>query len=94
MISNLHEKMPGIDWKMGDSYYEGFYVRGRTKHGIKIKIAQEDEPGKYFLGIYFYGTNHVFGPVRKMVVDLVLRWRIMRAIGVKRRTEDGDLPET
>lgn len=81
MISILREKIYSIDWRMGDSYYEGFYVLGRTKDGIKIKITEEDEPGKYYLGIYFYGTNHAFGRVRKLVMNLVLQWRVTRAIG-------------
>ena len=70
---------------MGDSHYKGFYVRGRTKDGIKIKVTEEDEPGKYYLGIYFYGTNHAFGPVRKLLVSLVLQRKVMRAIGNKKR---------
>lgn len=84
MVSILREKIPGIEWRMGDSYYEGFYVRGRTKDGIKIKIAEEDGPGKYYLGIYFYSTNHAFSPVRKLVVNFVLQRRVMRAIGTRK----------
>jgi hypothetical protein len=84
MISILRVKIPSIEWSMGDSHWEGFYVRGRTKDGIKIKITEEDEPGNYYLGIYFYGTNHAFGPVRKLVVNLVLQWRVMRAIGARK----------
>ena len=70
---------------MGDSHYEGFYVRGYNKDGIKLKITEEDGPGKYYLGIYFYGTNHDIGPVRKLVVSLVLQRKVMRAIGNKKR---------
>ena len=84
MISILREKISSIDWRMGDSHYEGFYVRGRTKEGIKIKITEEDEPGKYYLGIYFYGTNHAFSPVRKLLLNLMLQWRVTRAIGARK----------
>ena len=83
MISILRKKIPNIEWRMGDSEYDGFYVLGRTKDRIKIKITEEDEPGKYFLGIYFYSTNHAFDPVRRQQVNLVLQRRIMQAIGAQ-----------
>lgn len=83
MISILRKKIPSIEWRMGDREYDGFYVLGHAKNGIKIKITEEDEPGKYYLGIYFYSTNHAFGPVRKLKVAVVLRHRIMRAIATK-----------
>ena len=84
MISILRKKIPSIEWMMGDSHYEGFYVLGRTKDGIKIKITEEDGPGEYYLGFYFYGTNRAFGPVRKLVVNIVLQRRVMRAIGARK----------
>lgn len=86
MISILRIKMPFIKWRMGDSEYDGFYVLGRVRNGIKIKITEEDEPGIYHLGIYFYGTTHAFSPARKLKIDAVLRHRIMRAIAAKKYT--------
>lgn len=85
MISILRDKIPNIDWRMGDSHNEGFYIRGRTKDKIKIKITEENGPEQYYLGIYYYGTNHAFGPVRKLAVNIVLQRKVMRAIGVKKR---------
>ena len=81
MISILRKKIPSIEWRMGDSEYDGFYVLGRTKDRIKIKITEEDEPGTYFLGIYFYSTNHSFDTVRRQQVNLVLQRRVMQALG-------------
>ena len=92
MISTLREKIPSIDWRMGDSHYEGFYVKGHTKDGIKLKITEDDGPGKYYLGIYFYGTDHAIGAVRKLLVILVLQRKIMRAIGDKKRDRRLRLP--
>ena len=84
MILILRVRIPSIEWSMGDSHWEGFYVRGRTKDGIKIKITEEDGPGKYYLGIYFYGTNHAFSPEQKLVVNLELQRRVMRALGARK----------
>jgi hypothetical protein len=81
MISILRKKLPHIEWRMGDSDYEGFYVLGRTMDGIKIKITKDDEIGKYLLGIYSYGTNNDYGRVRRLVVSHLLKWRVKRAIG-------------
>lgn len=84
MISILREKIPRIKWRMGDSEYDGFYVLGRTKNRIKIKVTEEDRPGIYCLGIYFYGTNYPLGPVWKLIAAAVLRYRVMRVIAAKR----------
>lgn len=81
IISVLRKKISNIEWRMGDSDYEGYYVLGRTEDGIKFKITKEDEPGTYSLGIYFYSTNHSFDTVRRQQVNLVLQRKIMRAIG-------------
>jgi len=83
MISVLRKKISIIEWRMGDSDYEGYYVLGRTEDGIKVKITKEDEPGKYYLGIYFYSTNHTFDRVRRQQVSLVLQQRVMQAIGAQ-----------
>ena len=45
--------MPEINWKLGDSEYEHFYIRGTTPENIKIKITEEDA-NEFYLGIYFY----------------------------------------
>ena len=86
MISILRIKMPGISWRMGDSdnLYYGFYVLGHTENGIKIKIIEEDEPGTYYLGIYFYGTKNSFSPEQERKVAAQLQRRIMRAIAAKK----------
>jgi hypothetical protein len=86
MISILREKITSIEWRMGDSEnrYYGFYVLGHTRNGIIIKIIEEDEPGKFYLGIYFYATNHNFGSVRRLIVVSVLRHRIMRSIAARK----------
>lgn len=84
MILILRKKIPNIEWRMGDSEYDGFYVLGNTKNGIKIKITEEDDPGKYYLGIYFYSTKQAFGAARKLKVVAVLRHRLMRAIAAKK----------
>ena len=83
MTRILRKKIKDIEWRMGDSDfpYLGFYVLGRTEDGIKIKITEEDEPGKYYLGIYFYSANHDFDQVQRQQVNLVLQRRIMQAIG-------------
>ena len=83
MISILRKKIPDIEWRMGDSDYEGYYVLGRTEDGIRVKITEEDEPGTYFLGIYFYSTNHFIDPMRRQQVNLVLQQRVMQAIGAR-----------
>ena len=84
MISILREKISNIDWKMGDSEFDGFYVRGRTNNGIKIKITKEDRPERYFLGICFYDTSHASGPLRKLVISVVLRFKVIKALAAKR----------
>ncbi len=85
MISVLRKKIPSIEWRMGDSdnLYYGYYVLGHAKNGIKIKIIEEDESGKYYLGIYFYGTKHPFSPEQELKVAAKLQHRIMRAIAAK-----------
>ena len=85
MVSILRKKIPSIEWRMGDSHYEGFYVRGTTKDRIKIKITKEDGPGEYHLGIYFYATNHDIGPGKKLIESLLLQRDVMRAIRKKDR---------
>jgi len=86
MISILRIKMPSIQWRMGDSdnRYYGYYVLGHARNGIKIKIIKEDEPGKYYLGIYFYGTDPHFSPEQQHKATAVLQRRIMRAIAAKK----------
>ena len=83
MISILRMLMPSIKWRTGDSEYDGFYALGRAKNGIKIKITEEDEPGKYHLGIYYCGTKHPFSPDQELKVAAKLQHRIMRAIAAK-----------
>ena len=85
MISILRIRMPSIEWRMGDSdnLYYGYYVLGQTRNGIKIKIIEEDDPGIYYLGIYFYGTKHPFSPEQELKVGAKLQHRIMRAIAAK-----------
>jgi len=86
MISILRIMMPHIEWRMGDSdnLYYGFYVLGHTRNGIKIKIIKEDDPGTYYLGIYFYDTKHPFSPEQEEKVAAELQHRIMRAIAAKK----------
>ena len=86
MISILRILMPRINWRMGDSdnRYYGYYVLGHTRNGIKIKIIEEDAPGIYYLGIYFYGTKDPYSPEQELKVAAKLQHRIMRAIAAKK----------
>lgn len=82
MTSILREKIPHINWRMGDSHYEGFYVLGRTKEEVKIKITEEDVPGKYYLGIYFYDTDPKLDTFQKQMMNKKLHHEVLKAIGV------------
>lgn len=50
----LRLKMPQINWKLGNKYYEGgYYIFGFRSDGVKIKINKEDNENEYYLGVYF-----------------------------------------
>lgn len=54
MRIKLQEKMPEFDWHLGDSdMYPDYYVAGRRPDGLKVRIEPEDEPGEFYLGVYF-----------------------------------------
>ncbi len=85
MVSILREKIPHINWRMGDSYYEGFYVLGRTKEEVKIKITEEDVPGKYYLGIYFYDIDPKLDTFEKQMMNKKLQHEVLKTIGVRKK---------
>jgi hypothetical protein len=56
MIRKLRKQMPDINWRIGDSEYDNFYIRGKTAENIKIKITEEGK-NEFYLGIYFYSMK-------------------------------------
>ena len=56
MRTMLQEKMPEFNWHLGDSdLYPDYYVVGKRPDGLTVKIFPEDEPGEFYVGVYFYG---------------------------------------
>jgi hypothetical protein len=93
MIRLLRLKLRDINWKLGDSEYEGFYVLGRTEDGIRVKITEDPGPGwnappsygsdvsrKYHLGVYFFQMEKGMSRSRRLTETETLQQKIMRAI--------------
>ena len=93
MIRRLSRRLPNIQWKLGDSEYDGFYVLGRTNDGIRIKITEEPGPGwcglpsfgsdvsgKYYLGVYFYAVKKDIPKSDRLKETEMLQQRVLRAI--------------
>jgi hypothetical protein len=54
MRTALQEKMPQFNWHLGDSdLYSDHYVVGKRADGLKVRIEPEDEPGEFYVGVYF-----------------------------------------
>jgi len=95
MMRRLSRGLPDIQWKLGDSEYDGFYVLGRTNDGTRIKITEEPGPGwcgqppygedvsrKYYLGVYlyFYAMKKDMAKSDKLKETEMLQQKIMWAI--------------
>ena len=96
MIRRLSCRLPDIQWKLGDSEYDGFYVLGRTKDGIRIKITEEPGPGwnappscgsdvssRYHVGVYFFGTGVDVSRFQRIETTALLQQKIKHALEVK-----------
>ena len=51
MLEALRARMPGFEWRMGESHFEGDYVRGVDAAGVKLRILAEG--GRYCVEAYF-----------------------------------------
>ena len=76
----LREKMPYINWKTGDSEYDGIYILGRTERGVKVNITYEGYSNKYFLGVYFYSADPPVDPNQQPKVIGKLQTEIFQAL--------------
>lgn len=93
MIRLLSCGLPDIQWKLGDSECEGFYVLGRTESGIRIKITEEPGPGwnappvdgsevsrRYHLGVQFFDLMKDMDRFRRLTETETLQRKVMQAI--------------
>jgi hypothetical protein len=51
MLAALEARIAGVEWGVRDSEYDGRYIKGLTKEGVKIRILSE-EP-KFSVEVYF-----------------------------------------
>ncbi len=83
MVLILRTKLANINWKVGDSDYEGYYVLGHSKDKIRIKITTEDETGNYYLGIYFWKTHGISSLKMKRKLHRNLQKEVLSAIEIQ-----------
>jgi hypothetical protein len=54
MRTKLQERMLEFDWHLGDSdLYRCYCVVGKRPDGLRVRIEPEDDPGEFYLGVYF-----------------------------------------
>lgn len=41
MLAELTARIAGVEWGVRDSEYDGRYIKGLTKEGVKIRILEE-----------------------------------------------------
>ena len=80
MVLILRKKLASIEWRLGDSDYEGFYVLGHSKDKIRVKITSEDEIGNYYLGIYFWKTHGSLSPKMKYKLRRNFQEQVLSAL--------------
>lgn len=51
MLAELTARIAGVEWGVRDSEYDGRYIKGLTKEGVKIRILEE-EP-RFSVEVYF-----------------------------------------
>lgn len=51
MLAELTARIAGVEWGVRDSEYDGRYIKGLTKEGVKIRILEEAP--KFSVEVYF-----------------------------------------
>ena len=80
MRDALDEGISGVAWSMGESHYEGDYVRGRTQDEVKLRILAEADG--FCIEVYFPvdddGRSRLADPRKHEV----MRWLEARVLPV------------
>lgn len=54
MAERLQRKFPEMAWHLGDSdLYRYYYVTGKRRDGVMVKIMPENDDDEFYLGVYF-----------------------------------------
>ncbi len=69
MAERLERNFPEIAWSLHDSdLYRYYYVAGKRRDGVIIKILPEDDGDKYFLGVYFADMPELPKPDERLAI--------------------------
>ncbi len=85
--TRLQGKMPEFDWHLGDSdLYSDYYVVGKRSDGLAVKIFPEDEPGEFYVGVYFYGMAALPQDEERLAIAQQVHNQLLPIVEGTRRT--------
>ncbi len=88
MRTRLQEKMPGFNWRLGDSeQYRDYYISGTRADGLKIEIQPEDEADEYYLAVYFRAMAAAPTRETELVIAREMRDAVLPVVeGIRKST--------
>ena len=86
MRLRLKEKMPEFDWRQGNSdSYPFDYLRAKRPDGLKVRIEPEDEPGDFYLGVYFRNMKVSLQPEEQLALAHQIHKQVLPIVEGQRK---------